>query len=395
MRMTFLVAHLSSPSEQLSPLWPCVDGRKFTRCFRENFLRKHLEDAALLQHVSLDGYRQPVFSKGFKQQQQQHAEGVGPAALAFGGLSFDECTAIFFAPNARPCRHPSLAPNISSFSTPPPVSQAPHFASQAATFSAAAASTTKFPLAHDAIPVAAATISTALRRTVKRPRDDCLGLGPHQLLRGGQAWLGVGSESALPDDVLLGFCCEGPAFTQCSAPPPTTQPLAPLPTSMPPLLTALSGCAPGSCITGTGAAQELEYLDACLNVLGDMISIDNNTADGNDNNTANGNDNNTANGNDNSTANGNDNNTANGNDNNTANGNDNNTADGNDNNTANGYDNYTADGNDRNGKDALYLDTPVADMLLGGRALTSSVHWEEWAVEQGGTSGRDAQPHQH
>ncbi|CAI5529839.1 unnamed protein product, partial [Closterium sp. Naga37s-1] len=432
--------------------------RKFTHRFRNNFLRKHLEDAAFLQHVSLEGYNQPLYCQDFKQQhqhqlQQQHwrrAEGVGSAELAFGGLSFDECTAVFFAPNVR-CHHLAFPPvplNLSPFASPPPASQAPHFASQAATFSAAApnAPTSEFSLAHDAFPVAAASTAAAVHRPLKRRRDDCTSLGADQPLLGGresrwmrggtvqggavrggvvrggvvcggmvcrgmvcctqlrrqsvaeqfqqqgessrvqqqaadealleallweergqqqqggvrsraqrvlwprvgsksvlpddvllgcssdepalmqraalsappptrphaelpapmpsqfaappastfcvgnsalscgdftpcigdfgEGWPRVGSESALPDDVLLGVCCEDPAFTHCSAPSaaPSTQPRAALPAPMPSLLAAPPGSALGSMSSGmtrtldgsAGAMQDLEYLDACI-----------------------------------------------------------------------------------------------------------------------------------
>ncbi|CAI5958288.1 unnamed protein product [Closterium sp. NIES-64] len=58
-------------------------------------------------------------------------------------------------------------------------------------------------------------------------------------------WPRVGSESALPDDVLLGFSCEDPAFTQRAAlsVPPPTQPPKPLPSPLPPQLAAPPGSA--------------------------------------------------------------------------------------------------------------------------------------------------------
>ncbi|CAI7812550.1 unnamed protein product [Closterium sp. NIES-54] len=512
--------------------------RKFTHRFRNNFLRKHLEDAAFLQHVSLEGYNQPLYCQDFKQQhqhqlQQQHlrrAEGVGSAELAFGGLSFDECTAVFFAPNVR-CHHlafPPVPPNLSPFASPPPASQAPHFASQAATFSAAAvnASTSEFSLAHDAFPVAAASTAAAVRRPLKRPRDDCTSLGADQPLLGGResrwmrggavqggvvrggvvcggmvsrgmvcctqhrrqsvaeqfqqqgessrvqqqaadealleallweergqqqqggvrsraqwvlwprvgsksalpddvllgcssdepalmqraalsappptrphaelpapmpsqfaappastfcignsalccgdfapcigdfgkGWPRVGSESALPDDVLLGVCCEDPAFTHCSAPSaaPPTQPRAALPAPMPSLLAAPPGSTLGSMSSGmtrtldgsAGAMQGLEYLDARIAMLGNGNSSNHN---------------------------------------------------------------HSNDKENDNGNGALFLDTPVAHMLLDGRTLTvrlgsgpqqqalsapgaAGADQPEWAVEQGGTWEGDAQRHQH
>ncbi|CAI7868810.1 unnamed protein product, partial [Closterium sp. NIES-54] len=507
--------------------------RKFTHRFRNNFLRKHLEDAAFLQHVSLEGYNQPLYCQDFKQQhqhqlQQQHwrrAEGVGSAELAFGGLTFDECTAVFFAPNVR-CHHlafPPVPPNLSPFASPPPASQAPHFASQAATFSAATAnaSTSEFSLAHDAFPIAAASTAAAVRRPLKRPRDDCTSLGADQLLLGGresrwmrggavrggvvcggmvyrgmvcctqrwrqsvaeqfqqqgessrvqqqaadealleallweergqqqqggvrsraqrvlwprigsksalpddvllgcssdepalmqratlsappptrphaelpaptpsqfatppastfcvgnsalccgdfapcigdfgEGWPRVGSESALPDDVLLGVCCEDRAFTQCSAPSaaPPTQPRAALPAPMPSLLAAPPSSALESMSSGmtrtldgsAGAMQELEYLDARIAMLGNGNSSNHN---------------------------------------------------------------HSNDKENDNGNCALFLDTPVAHMLLDGRTLTVHLGSEpqqqalaapgaagadqpEWAVEQGGTWEGDAQRHQH
>ncbi|CAI7833416.1 unnamed protein product, partial [Closterium sp. NIES-53] len=494
---------------------------------------KHLEDAAFLQHVSLEGYNQPLYCQDFKQQhqhqlQQQHwrrAEGVGSAELAFGGLTFDECTAVFFAPNVR-CHHlafPPVPPNLSPFASPPPASQAPHFASQAATFSAATAnaSTSEFSLAHDAFPIAAASTAAAVRRPLKRPRDDCTSLGADQLLLGGresrwmrggavrggvvcggmvyrgmvcctqrwrqsvaeqfqqqgessrvqqqaadealleallweergqqqqggvrsraqrvlwprigsksalpddvllgcssdepalmqratlsappptrphaelpaptpsqfatppastfcvgnsalccgdfapcigdfgEGWPRVGSESALPDDVLLGVCCEDRAFTQCSAPSaaPPTQPRAALPAPMPSLLAAPPSSALESMSSGmtrtldgsAGAMQELEYLDARIAMLGNGNSSNHN---------------------------------------------------------------HSNDKENDNGNCALFLDTPVAHMLLDGRTLTVHLGSEpqqqalaapgaagadqpEWAVEQGGTWEGDAQRHQH
>ncbi|CAI5942759.1 unnamed protein product [Closterium sp. NIES-64] len=321
--------------------------RKFTDRFRESCLGNHLGGAAFLQHASSDGDSQPIFCQDF--QQQQRPEGVCSAALAFGGLSFDECTAVFFAPNARCCRQ-TASLNLSSVASPPPPSQTASVSATAAAFIA------EFPVSHEAFPVAAAS-NAARRRALKRPRDECPTLGATQqpLLGGRESWLvrggvvrggvvrggvvregvvregvvregvvregvvregvvpggivrgwvacsterrhqsvaeqfeqqgessrvqqqaadevlleallqqehrqqqpggarsraqrvfwpRVGSESALPGDVLLGFSSNEPAFKQraaLSAPPPT-QPHAPLPAPMPSQLAALPSCA--------------------------------------------------------------------------------------------------------------------------------------------------------
>ncbi|CAI5482697.1 unnamed protein product [Closterium sp. Yama58-4] len=166
-------------------------------------------------------------------------------------------------------------------------------------------------------------------------------------------WPRVGSESALPDDVLLGLCWEDPAFTQCSAlsAPPPTQPLVALPASMPSPLAALPGSALGStssCVAVTragdaSASQELEYLDACIGMLGN----------GNNSNDSNG-----------------------------------------------------------NGCGVLFLNTPMAHVLLGGGSLAhqqalaptapraagaapraACADLPEWAVEQGGAWEGGAEPH--
>ncbi|CAI5983788.1 unnamed protein product [Closterium sp. NIES-64] len=414
--------------------------RKFTDRFHQNFLRKHLGAAAFSRPlIPLDGHSQPLLCQDFKQQQQQRSEGVGAVALTFGGLSYKECVMAFLAPNARCCL-PATPPNLSSLATPPPASQTPFPASETAVLSAAAASTTEFPFSRDAVPVAAASSAAALRRAVKRPRDDCIGRGDdcvgrgddcvgrgadcvgrgadqrlpggcdsrlvrsglvrdglvqggmvssterrhqsavaeqfeqqgasrsvqqaadealleallqeerRQLQQGGAGsraqrvlWPRVGSESALPDDrvdwphvasesardlphdVLLGDRTSAQRAA-LSAPPPT-QPLAPLPTAMASPLAALPGSAPGStssCIAevlagstcGCGT-EEQEYVDACIIVLDNGSSTDNNS-NGTDNND----------------------------------------------NSNSGNDNQS----DRD-KDALFLDTPMAHLLLAGSAL--------------------------
>ncbi|CAI5994858.1 unnamed protein product, partial [Closterium sp. NIES-64] len=160
-------------------------------------------------------------------------------------------------------------------------------------------------------------------------------------------WPRIGSESALPDDVLLGLCCEGPAFSQCSA--PSTPPPTPLPAPVPSVLAALRGCALGS----NCATRELECLDACIYML----------ANGNNSN-------------------------------------------------GNSNDNDNGNGNDSNSDEALFLDTPVAHMLLGGSTLTvhcgsgpqqqalaapsvAEADLPEWAMEQGGDWEGGDQRHQH
>ncbi|CAI5975772.1 unnamed protein product [Closterium sp. NIES-65] len=562
--------------------------RKFTDRFRQNFLRKHLGAAALLQHIPLDGHSQALLCQDLKQQQSEHSEGVGAAALAFGGLSY-ECVMAFFAPHARCCLPPA-PPNLSSLvatpplapppasQAPPPASQAPPPASQAAPFPAAVASTSECPFARDVVPVAAASTAAALRRPAKRPRGDCPGLTADQpvlwgngswVVRGGvacgterrrqsvaeqfqqqgassrvqqqgasslvqeteeaalleallqeehrqqrqggvgsraqrvlwprvgsesalpddvllksnngapaftqraalsvsppsqlfalpgstprngdsTAWCGdsapciedfamqrvdwppVGSESALPDEVLLGLCCEDPAFMQgtaFSAPLPT-QPLAPLPTAMLPKLAALSGSAPcigdgstlqqvewprvgsesalpddvllGLCCEGPASAQlaalsappptqprapaalcasapgstsscisavlagstcgteEQEYVDACIDALWNGSNTDNNS-NGSDNN-------------------------------------------------SNGADNGGIDNHSDRDMGALFLNTPVVHVLLSGSALTmplpsgpqsqgpappcaAGTAVSEWAVEQGVTGEEGRQLH--
>ncbi|CAI5482696.1 unnamed protein product [Closterium sp. Yama58-4] len=354
--------------------------------------------ASFLQDVLLDGNSPPFFCQDFQQQQQQQqqqqrAEGVGSAGLVFGGLSFDECSAVFFSPNARCCRR-AASLDLSSVTSPPPPQATSVFAN-------AAAFIAEFPVSHESSPIAASPIAaapnSALRRVLKRPRDDSSKLGlqhrhqsvaeqfqqqgessvvqaadealleellqeEHRQQQGGARsraqrvlwprvgsegalpddvllgcssddpafiqhpalpapppsqlhtalpapmppevaaalpgsapcigdftvhrgeWLRVGSESALPDGVLLRFCCEDPAFTQRAAlsapPPPPTQPLA---APMPSPLAGLPGPAVDStsrCLTAmlAGSAcgiQEQEYVDACVNVLSNINNTDN------------------------------------------------------------------------------------------------------------------------
>ncbi|CAI5975754.1 unnamed protein product [Closterium sp. NIES-65] len=128
--------------------------------------------------------RQPVLCHDVKHhQQQQRSEGVGAAALAFGGLSYEECVTAFLAPHARCCLPPA-PPNLSSLATLPPASQAPPAVSQGATFSAVADCTYEFPFAQDAFPVAASSNTAALCRAVKRPREDCPEVGAQKPLLG-------------------------------------------------------------------------------------------------------------------------------------------------------------------------------------------------------------------
>ncbi|CAI5461956.1 unnamed protein product [Closterium sp. Yama58-4] len=172
----------SSASQSASPgMQPW--SQEFTDHFRQHFLLKHLGAAAFSQNTSYNQHTQDL------KQQQQRSEGVGSAALAFGGLSYEECMKAFLAPNARCCLPPA-PPCLSSLATPPSASQAPLAsqsplaASQAATSTAAPDRTTKF--AHEAFPVAAASTAAALHRSLKRPRDDCSGWGTDQPPPGGR-----------------------------------------------------------------------------------------------------------------------------------------------------------------------------------------------------------------
>ncbi|CAI5461957.1 unnamed protein product [Closterium sp. Yama58-4] len=402
---------LQSASPGMQP-WSQEVGREscveeileFTDRFRQNVLRKHLGAAAFPQHIPSDGHDQPLFCQDIKQQHRhwQRPEGIGAAARAFGGLSFDECMMVFLAPNARFCL-PAAPPNLSSLTSPPPASQAPPPSSQASTFSAVAASPTEFPFAQDYFPLAAASNpnAAALRRPLKRPRHEPLlrarksGWLPGGVVRGG--WAGsterrhqsvaeqfqqqgessgvqqvgarshvqqqsasscmqaeeealleallqdchqqqggagirvlcprvgsesalpplpppmpshlaalpastprtggfaaqrvdsqhVGSESALPDDMLLGFCSEDSGFTQCAAlsAPPPTQPHTALPAPMPSHVPSPPGPTlrgSSSCITATLAGsmcgtEEQQYEDTCINALSDGNNTDDNS----------------------------------------------------------------------------------------------------------------------
>ncbi|CAI5498006.1 unnamed protein product [Closterium sp. Naga37s-1] len=425
--------------------------RKFTHSFRQHLLQKHLEAVGISQHLSFDRDYQPLLSQYFnqqqqqQQQQQQRLEGVGAGAVALGGLSFDECMMVFFAPNAR-CYRTAAPTNLSSLATPP----APHAhppASHAAAFSPAAVRTTDFPSPRDAVAIASASNAAALRSPLKRPRGDCTGLGASQplleghengllrdgLVRGGvvrgglvctterrgqsvaeqfqqhgessrmQAaenalldalllggdqqqqggtrnrvqrvlWPRVGSESALPDDVLLGCTSEGPAVMQraaLSAPTPT-QPHAELPAPMHPQLAAPPGCAPcvgdfnpccGDFISCIGD------FNPC-SALRDMSSCNAETLPWNSCGTQ-------------------------------------------EQEPVDTYIDLLRDGNNNgnsNANDALFLSTPVAHLLLGAHALTvpfpsgpqqqalaasgaAGAALLEWNVQQGGTGEAGAQPH--
>ncbi|CAI5494249.1 unnamed protein product [Closterium sp. Naga37s-1] len=241
----------------------------------------------------MEGHNQLLPCQDGKQQQQQqrkqqHADGIGSPALAFGGLSSDECSIVFFSPNAT-CCHPPAPTHHSSALTPEPDP-----ASQAATFSASATAS-YFPFPCDAsFPVAAASNAAALSLPVKQAREDCPGHGAdqaglggggvetgvvrsrkrqaqsvaeqfqqqgesrrvqdeeavlldallleeHRQLHGGGGrrrvqsalWPYMEWESALPDDVLRGFSSLDAGVTTPHAPVP-----APLPT---PLAAALAG----------------------------------------------------------------------------------------------------------------------------------------------------------
>ncbi|CAI5961119.1 unnamed protein product [Closterium sp. NIES-65] len=227
-------------------------------------------------------------------KQQQHSDDIGSTALAFGGLSFDECSIVFLSPNAT-CCHPAAPADPSSAVSPTP-------ASQAATFSASSTAS-DFPFPCDAsFPIAATSNATVLSLPVKRSREDCPGLGAdqaglgggggesgvvrrrnwqaqsvaeqfqqqgassrvqdeegalvdallleeHQQMHGGGGrrraqsalWPRMEWESALPDDVLLGVSSLDAGFTAPHAPMPV-----PLPTA------ALAGSVPGRMGSSTG-----------------------------------------------------------------------------------------------------------------------------------------------
>ncbi|CAI5504609.1 unnamed protein product [Closterium sp. Naga37s-1] len=96
-----------------------------------------------------------------------------------------------------------------------------------------------------------------------------------------EEWLRIASESALPDDVLLGLCCEVPASTQraaLSAPAPAQPFTAPMPSPLAGLPGPTPGCT-SRCLTAmlagsTCGTQEQEYLDACINMLGNINNTD-------------------------------------------------------------------------------------------------------------------------
>ncbi|CAI5966786.1 unnamed protein product [Closterium sp. NIES-64] len=210
--------------------------RKFTDRFRQNFLRKHLGATALLQHIPLDGHSQALLCQDLKQQQSEHSEGVGAAALAFGGLSYEECVMAFFAPHA--------------------------------------------PLPTTMLPKLAALSGSA----------PCIGDG--STLQHVE-WPRVGSESALLDDMLLRLCCEDPASAQraaLSAPPPT-QPRAPAALCAS-TLGSTSSCISAVLAGSTCGTEEQEYVDACIDALWNGSNTDNNSngADNNSNGANNSND---------------------------------------------------------------------------------------------------------
>ncbi|GJP30052.1 hypothetical protein CLOM_g22273, partial [Closterium sp. NIES-68] len=273
-----------------------------------------------------------------QQQQQQHHHpeqqaGVGSLGSAspartFGGLSFDECRSVFLSPNARrPTAQASLATAFCA-------------AAAAASDAAALSTATAAPLA--ATPTAAAAVfsvasfpdpalvssagsfnaafpnaSAACKLPMKRTREDYGGLLADPSLSGlagsgwasrtlhhsqsledlflqqegersevqAALWARVVSESALPDDVLLGFSSEDPGvsvpFAALPAPLPapfSAQPpqAAALPAPLPTQLAAPTGVVPReirSCLGGTlsiendSAGQEmLAFMGACSTV---------------------------------------------------------------------------------------------------------------------------------
>ncbi|GJP82928.1 hypothetical protein CLOP_g13151, partial [Closterium sp. NIES-67] len=266
------------------------------------------------QHQQHQRHQQQQRQEHQEQQHHHHPEqqtGVGSLgsaspALSFGGLSFDECRSVFLSPNARrPTAQASLATAFCAAAASHAAALSIDAAAPLAATSTAAAAAADFSVA--SFPNAAAVSSAGLfnaafpnasaarQLPVKRAREDYGGLlvssragsgwasrtlhhsqslEDHFQQQGGESsgvqaalWSRVGSESALPDDVLLGFSSEDPSvsvpFAALPAPLPAAlsaqaalpAPLpAPLPVPLPTQLTAPTGSVPRgirSCLGGT------------------------------------------------------------------------------------------------------------------------------------------------
>ncbi|GJP76057.1 hypothetical protein CLOP_g6448 [Closterium sp. NIES-67] len=78
--------------------------RKFLDRFQQHLWREHLHAAAPPCRIPMA--QSPPLHHGQQQQQQQQQQPARPSesppqALAFGGLSFDECRSVFLSPNSR------------------------------------------------------------------------------------------------------------------------------------------------------------------------------------------------------------------------------------------------------------------------------------------------------
>ncbi|GJP82929.1 hypothetical protein CLOP_g13151, partial [Closterium sp. NIES-67] len=198
------------------------------------------------QHQQHQRHQQQQRQEHQEQQHHHHPEqqtGVGSLgsaspALSFGGLSFDECRSVFLSPNARR-----------------PTAQLP---------------VKRAREDYGGLLVSSRAGSGWASRTLHHSQS----LEDHFQQQGGESsgvqaalWSRVGSESALPDDVLLGFSSEDPSvsvpFAALPAPLPAAlsaqaalpAPLpAPLPVPLPTQLTAPTGSVPRgirSCLGGT------------------------------------------------------------------------------------------------------------------------------------------------
>ncbi|GJP30054.1 hypothetical protein CLOM_g3140 [Closterium sp. NIES-68] len=241
--------------------------RKFVQRFQEILLREHLGGSAFSRRIALEAHSQLLLRRDGQQQQywqqqqqqqQQHPEqqaGVGSLGsppspgLTFGGLSFDQCRRVFLSPNAhRPTAQASLATafcTAAASSDGAALSTAAAAASSAAVFSVASFPDPALVSSAGSFNAAFPNASAACKLPMKRAREDYGGLLADPSLsglagsgwasrtlhhsqsledlflqQGGERsevqaalWARVVSESALPDDVLLGFSSEDPGVS--------------------------------------------------------------------------------------------------------------------------------------------------------------------------------------